>query len=459
VALSSDERDTLNRLSGRIANRTSPDELLWRYYKGQQRMQHMGIALPPEMLVFETIVNWPRSYVDALRARMRMRSLFLPGEQAPSTALRETYEANNLDSESNLSHLDRFIYGRSFTMVGTNEEDPEHPLISVESPRQMAAEVDARRRRLKAVAKVYSADPTRPANNATLYLPDSTIWARRDGGRWVEENRDDHRLGRVPGVMGLNRRLSGDWAGESEMTDIIPLTDAACRTLTNAGFAMETHAVPQKWVLGMAKGDFVDAEGKPIPVWESYFGAIWANENADAKVGQFTASDMANFEKMVNLYAQQASGLTGLPMRYFGQNTANPPSADGIRADESRLIRSAEMQCTEAGDQWGWVFAIAERFRTGEWVDGARIKVDWFDPATPTVAAMSDSAVKIRQAGGSLRGMFSQMGWSDARIEQEMDWLAEEAVDQNVATIARTFQAGGAAPAPDVTNATPAPGN
>jgi hypothetical protein len=171
--------------------------------------------------------------------------------------------------------------------------------------------------------------------------------------------------------MMLNRRETGVWTGESEMTDIIPLTDAACRTLTNAGYAMETHAVPQKYVLGMSKGDFVDADGNQIPgVGDVLLGAVWANQNKDAKVGQFTASDMANFERMVNLYAQQASGLTGLPMRYFGQNTANPPSADGIRADESRLIRSAEMQCTDEGDQWGWVFALSERFRTGAWVDG-----------------------------------------------------------------------------------------
>jgi len=211
--------------------------------------------------------------------------------------------------------------------------------------------------------------------------------------------------------------------------------------------ALETHSVPQKWVLGMTKGDFVDADGNAIPAWQSYFSAIWANQNKDAKVGQFTASDMKNFETMVNLYAQQAAGLTGLPMRYFGQNTANPPSADGIRADESRLIRTAEMKADEFGDPWGWVFALYERFRTGEWVDGNRIKVDWYDPATPTVAAQADAAVKIRQAGGSLRGMFTAMGWSEPRIEQELKWLQDEAGDPTLERIARDLIGGASAPA------------
>jgi hypothetical protein len=443
VALSDDESATLERLSRSLTIQSANDGLNRAYYKGQQRLRHMGLALPPEMQIFETVVNWPRSYVDALRARMRVRSLFLPGEERPSSALRETYDANNLDSESGLARLDRLVYGRSFVTVGTNEDDAEHPLISVESPQQMAAEVDPRRRRLTAAAKVYGRNEIGQATDATLYLPNETIWLVSDRGQWVEVDRDQHNLGRVPVVMMLNRRETGVFAGESEMTDIIPLTDAACRTLTNAGVAMETHAVPQKWALGVSKGDFVNADGNPIPAWESYFSAIWASANKDAKLGQFTASDMKNFETMVNLYAQQASGLTGLPMRYFGQNTANPPSADGIRADESRLIRSAELQCTDEGDQLGWVFALSERFRTGEWVDGARIKVDYFDPATPTISALADSVQKQVASGLlSKRGAWTELGWSEARIEQELQWIADEANDPALERIAREFQAG-----------------
>jgi hypothetical protein len=85
------------------------------------------------------------------------------------------------------------------------------------------------------------------------------------------------------------------------------------------------------------------------------------------------------------------------------------------------------------------VFALAERFRTGEWVDGSRIKVDWFDPATPTVSAQADAAVKVRQAGGSLRGMFTEMGWSEARIEQEFRWLADEGSNPTLERVTRAL--------------------
>src|SRR5690606_19843835 len=156
-----------------------------------------------------------------------------------------------------------------FVSVGTNEEDPDHPLIRVESPREIAVDVDVRHRRMNAAARFYgdSVEPGR-AEFATLYLPNQTLWLERGTGGWNVVDRDDHKLGRVPLVMFLNRRRLGRWNGVSEMADVIPLVDAVARTLTNLQLAGETHSVPQKYVLGMSKGDFVDKDGKPIPAWE-----------------------------------------------------------------------------------------------------------------------------------------------------------------------------------------------
>jgi hypothetical protein len=443
VALSDDELATLRRLEKSLTVQSANDGVLRAYYKGQQRLRHMGLALPPEMQIFETVINWPRTYVDTLRARLRMRSLILPGEETADPGLREGYDANNLDSQSRLAHLDAFMYGRSFVTVGTNEDDREHPLIRVESPQQMATEVDPRTLRLAAAAKVYGKNEIGQATNATLYLPNQTIWLFSDRGRWVEVDRDVHNLGRVPVVMLINRPETGIYTGESEMTDVIPLTDGAARSLTNGGFAMETVAVPQKYVLGASKGDFVDADGNPIPAWESYIGHIWANSNTDAKVGQFPSADMGNFERWVNLFAQHASGVTGLPMRYFGQNSANPPSADGIRADESRLINTAQTKQDEFGDPWGWVFALYLKFRDGADVDGSRVKVQWFDPGTPTISALADSVQKQVASGLlSKRGAWTELGWSEARIAQEQQWMADEASDPLVDQLAKQFQAG-----------------
>ena len=427
-----DESKLVDDLSRRLFTSYADDQRFDRYYEGSQRLAHIGLAVPPELRKFETVLNWCRTVVDSVSDRMRMKAFYLPGEQQASEALRESWDYNNLDSESIAHHQEMLILGRGFVSVGANEEDPEFPLIQVENPRELAVDIDHRHRRLRAAVRVMPSENDAPGtpSNAVLYLPDSTMRLKRHQGRWVVEDRDDHGLGRVPLVMFLNRRRVGQWTGVSEMVDAIPLVDAAARSLTNLQLAGETHSVPQKYVLGMSKGDFVDAEGKPIPAWEAYFNAIWANQNKDAKVGQFAASDLSNFHNTVDHYASKLAGLYGLPARYVGITSVNPAAEGAIRAEEARLILNVEKKAALAGDGWGWVMGLVERFRTGEWVSGSRIKTDWFDAGTPTYAQRADALTKMYNSGQGIlsrEGVWEELGWSEARMERERSRFEAEA--------------------------------
>ena len=427
-----DESKLVDDLSRRLFTSYADDQRFDRYYEGSQRLTHIGLAVPPELRKFETVLNWCRTVVDSVSDRMRMKAFYLPGEDRASEALRESWDYNNLDSESIAHHQEMLILGRGFVSVGANEEDPEFPLIQVENPRELAVDIDHRHRRLRAAVRVMPSENDAPGtpSNAVLYLPDSTMRLKRHQGRWVVEDRDDHGLGRVPLVMFLNRRRVGQWTGVSEMVDAIPLVDAAARSLTNLQLAGETHSVPQKYVLGMSKGDFVDAEGKPIPAWEAYFNAIWANQNKDAKVGQFAASDLSNFHNTVDHYASKLAGLYGLPARYVGITSVNPAAEGAIRAEEARLILNVEKKAALAGDGWGWVMGLVERFRTGEWVSGSRIKTDWFDAGTPTYAQRADALTKMYNSGQGIlsrEGVWEELGWSEARMERERSRFEAEA--------------------------------
>ena len=427
-----DESKLVDDLSRRLFTSYPDDQRFDRYYEGTQRLAHIGLAVPPELRKFETVLNWCRTVVDSVSDRMRMKAFYLPGEQQASEALRESWDYNNLDSESIAHHQEMLILGRGFVSVGANEEDPEFPLIQVENPRELAVDIDHRHRRLRAAVRVMPSENDAPGtpSNAVLYLPDSTMRLKRHQGRWVVEDRDDHGLGRVPLVMFLNRRRVGQWTGVSEMVDAIPLVDAAARSLTNLQLAGETHSVPQKYVLGMSKGDFVDADGKPIPAWEAYFNAIWANQNKDAKVGQFAASDLSNFHNTVDHYASKMAGLYGLPARYVGITSVNPAAEGAIRAEEARLILNVEKKAALAGDGWGWVMGLVERFRTGEWVSGSRIKTDWFDAGTPTYAQRADALTKMYNSGQGIlsrEGVWEELGWSEARMERERSRFEAEA--------------------------------
>lgn len=430
MALQSDELGILRRLESGLTNLSGTDILNDRYYEGMQRLEHIGLAVPPELRRFEMIPNWCRTTVDSVSNRQRLRSFYLPGEDRASNELREGWDYNNLDSESKIMQKEKLILGRGFVSVGSNAEDPSNPLIQVESPRELSVEVNPVHRRIDNAARFYggAAYSGRPTH-ATLYRPFVTIWCERDEGQWVEVDRDPHGLGRVPIVAFLNRRRLGSWAGVSEMADVIPFVDAGARALTDLQLAVETHSVPPRYILGADKKDFVDKDGKPIPAWEAYFNSFMTYAKENAKIGQLEATDLSNFHSTVNHYAQQVAGLTGLPVYYFGQHTIQPPTEQSLTASESRLIENVESKNTEDGDGWGWVMGLWHRFKTGEWIEGSRIKAEYFNPATPTVSQTADAATKLYANGQgaiSRESVWDELGWSEGRKDRERDRFARE---------------------------------
>ena len=464
MALSSEESAVLDKLYAVHQATYADDELMLDYYLGQQRVEQLGLAIPPSLRRFLVVVNWPRVLVDTIERRQNVRSLILPSEETADPQLREIWDANNLDAELTLFNTDRLVYGRAFMSVGANEDDPELPLIHVESPREMAAIIDQRKRTITAAARFYGSgddgdlgitvkgSPTL----AVLYLPNSTVWVERSahGGEWVEVDRNDHQLGRVPVVMHLNRRRSGSWEGESELRDIIPLTDSAARTLTNLQFSIESHGIPRMWMTGVSKGDFVNPDGSQKPVWEAYFNAIHTLTSEDAKVGQLDAADVSNFEAAVSMYGKQAATVTGFPARYFGLHTTNPPAEGAIRADEAQLVETVERHNTAVGTTLGWAAAIARRIVTGEWVPGNRIRVDWQDPATPTVAQREDALSKRRAAGVlSREGYWDELGWSEARKAKERAYFEAEQISDPIVAATRNLAAGTGNPSTETGNA------
>ena len=436
--LSDDERTLIGRLERKRRDAGRDLELFDRYYDGEQRLRHIGIAVPDELQEFQVVVNMPRVAVRETVRRQKLRAFQRAGSrQSIDPVLRQAWEANNLDSQSRLCHTNARVYGRAVVSVNANEEDPEQPLITVEDTQQFAFSVNNARRRITAAWQMWREefDPTR---RGALYLPDSTIWltSTRDG--WVVDDRDDHRLGRVPLVLFLNQQRTARWSGRSEMADVMGKTDAIARLLTNMQVAAETHAVPSRWVAGVSKGDFVDRDGKPLPVWEAYFTALMATANKDAKFGQFTASDLKNFHDSVNNMLAWCAAELGLPTRYAGQQSVNPAAEGAIRADESRLIANVEDMNAFDGDSWCWVMGLHERIRTREWLPNNSVRALWHDPATPTMAERGDYLTKMYSQGlMSREGVWDDMGWDEPRKDRERGYLALEASDPLIDRIVR----------------------
>lgn len=410
MALTDDEQATVRRLKRRLDTdlrgsrerhrRTYGLKSLDAYYNGEQHLEQLGLAVPEDLREFTTIVGWPGTHVDSIEERLDVVGFRLSGAGKADEEFTRVWQANDLDDESQMAHTDALVFRRGYVCVGTNEDDENTPLVTIESPLQLTHEWSNRERRVTAAARFYEDDsgPTKQ-RRATLYLPDSTIPLTAAKSGWVEDEqgRDDHELGTVPVEPLVNRKRSGDRYGRTEIGRIIKLTDAAARALTNAQVATEVMALPQRWAAGMTEADFKDPEtGQMLTAWEAYFGAVWSTKNGAAKFGQFTAADLANFVNIVEHYAKLVAGLTGLPMRYLGQLSDNPPSADGIRADESRLVLTCERKQRAFGGSWERVMRLVRLFQEGE-VDPKLVQLEtlWRDPATPTRAQAADATVKL----------------------------------------------------------------
>ena len=405
--LSDAEQAMISRGITEITSKRYRLELHDAFFRGTQRIADLGISIPPQMRGLKIALGWPRVCVETLEERLKFEGFRFPGATDVDEDLQALLQANNVDSEAPLVHLDALVFGEGYLSVGSNADDPSRPILTVESPLDMAVHWDARTRQITDGVRIYG---TAGAMRATLYKKGETVWAAADGlGGWVlddsVEGRDAHGLDRVPLVRFANRARSYDRSGASEITpEVMSITDEASRTAQGLAVAREFYSAPQKYILGAKESDFQDAQGNTKSAWETYLGrvlALEADEDGNQPtVGQFTAYDPTVFTKVIEMYAKALSGVTGLPPHVLGYASDNPTSADAIIKGEMRLKLRADRKTTIFGDPWTEAGRLLLLFRDGSLPDNAELLTAvWGDTGTPTPAATTDAIAKQIAAG------------------------------------------------------------
>lgn len=428
------EQAVFRRLQTKISRNRKKDAQLDAYYEGTQRLKHLGLAVPPQLRQFETVINVPRMSVDEVKRRMKVRFLIEPGSEKDSPDLRAIYDDNNMESSLPMLWADMLIFGRGYASVSADPVTGK-ARIAVEHAPDMAVMRNIRTHEVSAALRLYR-DDSESAQAATLYLPGLTILLERGKGGWIVTQRIHHSMG-VPVVAFVNRQRTGSKHadGTSEMADVIGLTDSIARLITNMQVASETHAMPQKYVIGVTDGDFTDPRtGKMVPTWEAYFTSIWTIKSDKAKPGNFTAASMDNFTNTVDSMLAWCAAVLGLPVRFMGQQTANPASEGAIKADTARLNGNVEEKDTTCGPDVGILMGMGLSIDRGEPVNGNRIKTVWFEPNMVTLSERADALQKL--AGGkaiiSREGAQDEMGWSQERKDRERAYFEAELSDPTI---------------------------
>ena len=408
LGLSDEELQILTMLRTDLLSQRHKLELLDHYFNGEQRIRDLGISIPPQLRTLHTVIGWPRIGVEALEQRLDLEA-FRWADGSDASDLDEIAEANDWFDEASLGHLDALTYGREYITVGSADDPDAPPIVTFESPLDMTLMWDARLRMplygLRECQDRYDFGLAPEERLVTLYLPYSTIHAVQNGDGWEIVDRDDHGLGAPPVLRMANRQRTGDRIGKSEITpEVMSITDAACRRLMGIEVQAEFFGAPQRYILGASESAFQDAEGNAKSAWETYIGRVLALERDEdgqvPTVGAFAAHDPSGMTKIIDLYARIMATQLGLPPHMLGYTSDNPASADAIRSSEGMLVKKAERRIRRFGATHRDAMRLALWVRDGEPPPkDQRIETVWRNPATPTIAAQTDAAVKLAQAG------------------------------------------------------------
>lgn len=450
--LSDDEQRLITGLSTKLSIQWPEMWIRDAYYNGEQRMQNLGIAVPSQLASIRTVVDWPRICIDPIVQRCVNDGFRSPAETDADVELSELWHANDLDAEAPLTYLDALVFGRGYMIVGAPDYTGGSPLITVESPANLAILWDPRTRRTTAAYQSYEVEGV---FRAVLYLPDQTVAMSRtqSNGAWSVDNRDQHNFGQVPVVRFVNRARSANREGRSEISPaIMATTDSACRSLLGMEIAREFYAIPHRYVLGATETDFVDASGNPKTALDMAMNKFLALERDDAgllpTVGQFTAFDPSVFTKIIDEHAQLMASFTQFPPQMFGQvTTANPASADAIRVADNGIERRAAQVTRQFSRPAVEVMQLAWRFANGGAELPAEMRnltADWMDTAIETPAGTSESIFRQVQMGSVppiSDVVLQKLGWGEVQRQRLAQDRAVDAGASVLAQLASSLQA------------------
>ena len=409
------------------------------YYESERRPEAIGVTVPKQMQKLLAHVGYPRLYVDSIAERQAVEGFRMGGADESDQDLWSWWQANNLDIEAPLGYTDAYVHGRSYITISQPDPvldvnwDPQTPIIRVEPPTRMFAEIDPRINKVSKAIRVAYDTAGNEIQAATLYTPTDTFgWFRADG-EWAPWFQYSHGLGVVPVVPIPNRTRLSDLYGTSEITpELRSMTDAASRILMLMQATAELMGVPQRLIFGIKPEEIgVDSEtGQTL--FDAYLARILAFEDSDGKIQQFSAAELANFTNALDQIAKQVAAYTGLPPQYLSTAADNPASAEAIRAAESRLIKKVERKNLIFGGAWEEAMRIAYMMMKGGTVppEMQRMEVIWRDPSTPTYAAKADAATKLYGAGVGViprERARIDMGYSIKEREEMRRWDEEEA--------------------------------
>ena len=413
----------LDNLSQRLDETQGELSRLDRYFDGRQPAAFLSPksreALGERLRVLG--VNFPRLLVNSIAERMHVTGFRAIGADAADDARWKVWQANDLESQAHLAHVDALVYGRSFVFVWAGANGP---LVTVESARQVAVITDPATGVVRAAVKRWDDGTT---HHAVVYEPDKITRYKGQENALRAVEVIPNPLDEVPVVPLVNKGRLLDFQGASEMIDVLDLTDGLAKLMSDAMVSSEYFARPRRWVTGLEIVE--DDDGNPVNPFSNEGDRLWQSEDPATKFGQFEGARLDGYGDLAALLTQQIGAVSGLPPHYLGLNGDQPPSADAIRSAEASLVAKVIGKQRTYGRAWAKVADLIVKVRDGH--NPNDYETVWAAPDTRTPAQIADAAAKLAGIGVPLESVLADpMGYSPSQIEQIKQARRSAALDQ-----------------------------
>ena len=366
----------------------------YKYYEMKNVTRDFGISTPPDLALWQSVLGWCGTAVDALADRIVFREF-----EDDNFNLNEIFEMNNPDIIFDSAVLSATISSCCFIYISPDEDG--YPRLQVIDGSNATGIIDPITGLLEAGYAVLK-------RNSDTDNPTLEAYFTREETRYIRKGKKDnevipHKAGYPLLVPIIFRPDAKRPFGRSRISrSCMSLVGSALRTIKRSEISAEFFSFPQKYVTGLSE----DAE--PMDKWKATMAAMLSfTKDEDGEhpiIGQFAQQSMTPHLEQLKMFAALFAGETGLTLDDLGFATANPSSSEAIKAAHENLRYTARKAQRSFGSGFLNTGYLAACLRDNYQYERRQLyltKPTWqpiFEPDAAALSGAGDALLKLQQA-------------------------------------------------------------
>jgi hypothetical protein len=146
---------------------------------------------------------------------------------------------------------------------------------------------------------------------------------------------------------------------------------------------------------------------------------VWTVPSSDVTFGEFSASDLGNYVKAVEMIIQHIAAQTRTPPHYLLGQSGNFPSGESLKSTETGLVAKVRDKQTSFGEAYEEAIRIAFAFDgDDERAQEVSAETMWREPESRTEGELVDALVKMRQLNVPYEELWARWGASPQDVER-----------------------------------------